>query len=155
MKQVVFGERNIKEDNRMKTSTATTDNVSEILNKVIEFADYRGRILTKNITNVHTADFTPKDLDAKGFADLMAGALSEHLINDRILLIDNDNFKFGANGSFQAAAIIDEQALELKESDTKQYLHLQLKKLTESRLNKKIASQLLSQKQLNYSKLNT
>lgn len=139
----------------MKMSTATTDNVTEILNKVIEFTDRRGSILTENILNVNSENFVPKDLDTEGFADLMAGALSEHLINDRILLIDNDNFKFGADGFFEAAPVTDHQALTLKQNDTKKYLNHQLKRLSENRLNKKIACQLLSQKQRNYSKLNT
>ena len=139
----------------MKLSTVTTDNLTEILTKVIEFTDRRGSILSKNILNVNSENFTPKDLDAEGFADLMAGALSEHLINNRILLKDNDNFKFGADGFFEAAPVTDHQAMTLKQNDTKQYLDQQLKRLSENRVNKRIACRLLTQKQRKYSKLNT
>ena len=69
----------------MKTSTITNDNVTEILNKIVDFTDRRNTVITDNILNVNSDNYTPRDLDAKGFAELMASALSEHLINDRLL----------------------------------------------------------------------
>jgi len=137
----------------MKTSTITNDNVTEILNKIVDFTDRRNTVITDNILNVNSDNYTPRDLDAKGFAELMASALSEHLINDRIVLVDNENFKFGNDGFFQAEPVTDQQALELKQADSREYLNYQLKKLAENRLNKKVACQLIKQKQQNYSKM--
>lgn len=131
----------------MKITTRQTDNVVEILTKVIEFTERRAKVLHNNIINVNTKNYRPADLDAAAFADMMAQALSSHLISDRLVLVDSEYIKFGPNGTFQAIPVIDEQASKLLAADTKQYLNHQMKKISENQMNKKVAAQLIEQKQ--------
>jgi hypothetical protein len=131
----------------MKITTRQTDNVIEILSKVIEFTNHRAKVLHNNIVNVNTQDFRPADLDAATFADLMGRALSSHLINDRLILIDSEYIKFGPNGTFEAIPVTDPHASQLLTADTKQYLKLQMKKISENLTNKKVAALLIEQKQ--------
>jgi flagellar basal body rod protein FlgB len=130
----------------MKITTKKIDNVTEVLTKVLEFTDRRARVLHKNILNVNNKSYRPADLDATAFADIMANALSEHLINDRLLLIDSENIKFGPDGHFEAKAIVDQQACQLLATDTKQYLKRQMKKISENLMNKKVAAHLIERK---------
>lgn len=131
----------------MKITTRQTDNVIEILTKVLEFTDRRAKVLHNNIVNVNTENYRPADLDASAFADLMGQALSSHLISDRLILIDSEYIKFGPNGTFEAIPFTDNQAFELLTADTKQYLKLQMKKISENQMNNKVAIQLIEQKQ--------
>ncbi len=130
----------------MKITTNKIDNVTEVLSKVLEFTDIRARILHKNILNVNTAHYRPTDLDAVAFADIMANALSEHIISNRLLLIDSENIKFGPDGDFEAKAVIDQQACQLLASDRKQYLKRQMKKISENQMNQKVAAHLIERK---------
>ena len=130
----------------MKIIAKKTDNVTEVLTKVLEFAHRRGRVLRSNIVNVNTENYRPADLDAVAFANIMAKALSEHLINDRIMLIDSENIKFGSDGQFQAIEVVDQHASQLLATDTRQYLKDQLKKISENQMNKKVARNLIEQK---------
>ncbi|MCF7955020.1 MAG: hypothetical protein K9M75_04395 [Phycisphaerae bacterium] len=131
----------------MKIQDRQTDNVIEILGKIVEFTDRRGMVLHNNIVNAATKDYRPADLDAAAFADLMGRALSEHLICDRLILIDSEYIKFGPEGTFEALPFTDIKACELHASDTKQYLKYQIEKISENRKNKKAAIQLIQQKQ--------
>lgn len=132
----------------MKITTKNTDNVTEVLTKVLEFTDRRARILHKNILNVNNKSYRPVDLDAAAFADIMANALSEHLINDRLLLIDSQYIKFGSDGHFEAIAIVDQQGCQLLATDTKQYLKRQMKKISENQMNQKVAAHLIERKNM-------
>jgi flagellar basal body rod protein FlgB len=138
--------RNFREENLMKITTRQTDNVVEILSKVLEFTDRRAKVLHNNIVNVNTENYRPADLDATTFADLMGQALSSHLISERLILIDSEYIKFGADGTFEAIPFTDTQASELLVTDTKQYLKHQMKKISENLMNKKVAAQLIEQK---------
>ena len=139
--------RNFREENRMKIKDKHTDNVVEILSMILEFTDRRGKVLHDNIVNVSTENYRPGDLDATAFADLMGKALTEHLINDRLILVDSEYIKFGPNGTFQAIAFTDVQACKLLAADKKQYLKYQMKKISENQRNKKAAAHLIEQKQ--------
>jgi flagellar basal body rod protein FlgB len=130
----------------MKIKDRQTDNVIEILCKILEFTDRRGKVLHNNIVNINTEDYRPADLDAATFADLMGQALSEHLISDRLILIDSEYIKFGPNGTFEALCVTDTEAYELLGTDTKQYLKQQMIKISENQRNKKAAVQLIQQK---------
>lgn len=131
----------------MKIKPTKTDNVAEILTKVIEFTDRRAKVLHKNIINVNTKNYRPADLDASTFADLMGRALSSHLISEQLVLVDSEYIKFGPNGTFQTIPVIDDKACRLLAEDTKQYLKLQMKKISENQMNKNVALQLIEQKQ--------
>jgi len=131
----------------MNLPALITDNVTELLLKIIEFTQRRQKILIQNVNAMHTCDFVPKDLPVDEFSKLMQQAVSEHTNSQRLVLCDGRHIKFGANGSFKAAPIIDEQARMLFEQDRDEYLRGQISKLLENSLNQRIATELLKQKQ--------
>ena len=131
----------------MDLSSTKTDNITEILEKILEFTSRRDKILIRNIKQIHTKGFAPKDLDVTEFAELMSFAIAEHIRSERLLLCDTENIRFGAEGSFESPPIVDEYARCLLEKDTKKYLELQIKKLSENLINNKVATELLEHKQ--------
>jgi len=134
----------------MNLSTLTsTDNITEILLKIFEFTQTRQKILIQNINSMHIEGFAPMDLPVEEFSLLIAQALAEHERSGRLVLRDGDNVKFGTNGSFEAVAIIDEDAKSLFEQNRDEYLRRQINKMLENSLNQKIAVDLLKQKQAN------
>ena len=130
----------------MNISTITTDNIAELLVKIIEFTERRHQILMQNIEAVETPGFVPRDLDVAEFADLITEAVSEHIRSKRLLLRDSENVKFGRGCSFETVPIVDDYAGWLFENDTEKYLKLQIDKLSENLINKKTASELLDSK---------
>ena len=131
----------------MKPSSLITDNVTELLVKIIEFTQTRQKILTRNINNLHTLDFVPQDLVVDEFSDLLNGAIDEHVRNQRLMLRDTQNFKFGSSGDFDVKPVVDQHAKELRDQNPDEYIELQVNKLTENSLNQRIATELLKQKQ--------
>jgi flagellar basal body rod protein FlgB len=131
----------------MDLSSTTTDNVTEILEKIIEFTERRHGLLTNNILGINEPDFIPKDMDVTGFAELMGQAVSEHVRSQRLLLRDNDNIKFGTSGNFKCNAVIDNHAQNTLNEDAEAYMRLQLKKLSENTINNEVAKRLLEHKQ--------
>ncbi len=127
----------------MNIPSTTTDNISEVLAKIVDFTERRRQVLAANILNVETSEFVPKDLDVEGFADLMAQAVSEHMHSKRLLLCDSETIKFGGGGSFEAVPVIDEEGQMLFKRDKEAYLHLQIDKLSENVVNNKIATELM------------
>lgn len=127
--------------------TTATNNITEILGKIIDFTERRRQILTENILNANSSDFVPRDLDVEGFADLMAQAVSEHMRNKRLLLCDSETIKFGDGGSFESLPVIDKQGKELFDRNREKYLQSQVDKLSENLINNKIANELLYQLQ--------
>jgi len=130
----------------MNLSSTTTDNVTELLVKILEFTERRRRILMQNIKHIDTVGFVPKDLDVTEFADVMTEAILEHIQSKRLLLRDSENIKFGKGGSFESPPIVDEHAKRLFENDTAEYLELQIKKLSENLINNRVAAELLGQR---------
>jgi hypothetical protein len=137
----------------MKLPTPATDNITELLLKIIEFTQTRQKILIQNINQMHRGDFVPKDLPVDEFSNLMALAINEHSNNQRLVFCDGQNIKFGTGGSFDVMPIIDEQGKELIEKDRNEYLRVQINRLLENSLNQKIALELLKQKQADESDL--
>ena len=131
----------------MNISSLITDNITEVLVKIVKFTDTRQEILTMNLDNSHTTGYIPKDLDVDGFSELMDEAITEHVLNNRLLLRDNDSIKFGVNGDFQVSATTDHNSLALLKENRNKYIEAQIDKMMENSLNKKIASELLKQKQ--------
>jgi len=131
----------------MNITATFTDNMTEILNKILDFTKQRHNILTDNIVNVNLTGFRPRDLDSPGFADTMSLAVYEHVQNERLLLRDNENIKFEADGFLETTAVIDENAESILKNNKEVYLKKQIKKLSENLLNRKVAEQLLKQKQ--------
>jgi len=124
-----------------------TDNITELLVKIIEFTQIRQKILSQNINDIHSPGFVPKDLEVDEFSDLLNNAVDEHGRSQRLVFCDTENIKFGISGSFEAEPIVDKYAKELLEENRDEYLELQINKLLENSLNRIIAAELLRQNQ--------
>jgi flagellar basal-body rod protein FlgB len=131
----------------MNLTALITDNITEILKKIIEFTQARQKILAQNITNLNTPGFVPKELEVDEFSDMLHNAIDEHIRSRRLILQDSENIKFGSSGSFTAKPINDETSKQLLEENRDQYLELQINKLWENSLNQKMAAEILKQKQ--------
>ncbi len=130
----------------MNLTSLITDNITEILVKIIEFTETRQKILTRNITNIHDPGFVPKDLAVDEFSNSLNNAIDEHIRNQRLVLRDTENVKFGVSGSFEVKPLVDECGKELLEESRDEYLELQINKLSENSLNQRVAAELLRQK---------
>ncbi|MHC5073646.1 MAG: hypothetical protein ACYTFE_02335 [Planctomycetota bacterium] len=130
----------------MKLQEAVTDNIAELLVKIIEFTQLRQKILVNNINNIHTCNFEPQDLAVEEFSSLINSAIDEHLLNYRLLLFDTDTIRFGTGGSMEIIAVSDIHAITLLKENKDEYLELQINKLLENSFNQKIAAELLKKK---------
>jgi flagellar basal body rod protein FlgB len=135
----------------MNLPTMTTDNITEVLFKIINFTQSRQKVLIQNVNAMHTCGFAPRDLPVDEFSRLMAQALAEYACSQRLVLRDGENVKFGVNGSFEVTPVIDEEARMLFEQNRDEYLRCQIIKMLENSLNQRIAVDLLKQKQTNES----
>ena len=132
----------------MNQQAVVTDNISEVLTKIIEFTHNRQKILTDNINNVHNFGFIPKDLAVSEFSDLLDAAIDEHVRNKRLVLCDSENVNFGPNGFFEAKPVIDSFAKKLLDENKNEYIELQVNKLLENAINQRLAAELLTQRQV-------
>ena len=78
---------------------------------------------------------------------MLNNAIDEHIRNQRLVLCDTENIKFGTSGSFEIRPVVDEYGKELLEGDPDGYLELQISRLWENSLNQKVAAELLKRKQ--------
>jgi flagellar basal body rod protein FlgB len=131
----------------MKIASLITDNITEILVKIIEYTQTRHKILARNISNISSLGFVPKDLVADEFSDLLNSAINEHVANRRLVLRDTENVKFGIGGSFKVKPTVDRYAKDLLDENRDEYIELQKNKLLENSLNQRVAAELLKQKQ--------
>lgn len=130
----------------VKHTTASIDNLTEVLFKVLEFTHARQGILALNIQGVDKPGFVPKDLPCAEFAGVLNIALDEHVQTNRLLLTDTDNIKFLTGGHFEVEPIIDSHAKQLLKTSREQYIQLQLEKVVENALNQRFAAQLLRER---------
>ena len=135
----------------MNLPTMATDNITEVLFKIINFTQSRQKVLIQNINAMYTAGFAPRDLPVDEFSRLIVQALAEYACSQRLVLRDSENVKFGVNGSFEVTPVIDEEARMLFEQNRDEYLRCQIIKMLENSLNQRIAVDLLRQKQTNES----
>ncbi len=131
----------------MNLMSLITDNITEILIKIVKFTQTRQKILIQNIINVQNPGFVPKELEVNEFSDVLNNAIDEHVLNRRLVLRDTENIKFGARGSIELKSIVDEHGIKLLEEDQDEYIVRQIHKLWENSLNQKLAAELLRQKQ--------
>jgi len=132
---------------KMNLTPLVTDNITEILVKIIEFTQARQKIITRNITSMNSPGFVPQKLAVKEFSGQLNSAIDEHVQNQRLLLRDTENIKFGTSGDFEVKPMVDEHSKLLLEKNRDEYLELQRKKLVENSLNQRVAAELLRQKQ--------
>jgi len=131
----------------MDTLSLVTDNITDLLVKILEFTRLRQKTLTRNIHNLGKRDFLPEDLPVQEFSNVVNRALAEHIQHRRLLLRDTQNIRFGEDGKMDIAPITDELAKTLLQENQDEYLELQIDKLLENSLNQKLAAQLLKHKQ--------
>ena len=131
----------------MNLMSLITDNITEILIKIVKFTQTRQKILIQNIINVQNPGFVPKELEVNEFSDVLNNAIDEHVQNQRLVLRDTENIKFGASGSIELNPVIDEYGIKLLEENRDEYIERQINKLWENSLNQKLAAELLRQKQ--------
>lgn len=131
----------------MKIASLITDNITELLVKIIEFTRTRHKILARNISDISSLGFVPKDLVADEFSDLLNNAINEHIANRRLVLRDTENVKFGIGGGFKVKPTVDKYAKDLLDENRDEYIELQKNKLLENALNQRVAAELLKQKQ--------
>jgi hypothetical protein len=131
----------------MNLQSLVTDNVSELLVKIIEFTENRQIVLTRNINCMHMSGFVPTDLAVDEFSELLNIALEEHICNQRLVLCDTENIKFGVDGGLEARAIVDDCALNLLEESRDEYIEEQIDRLLENALNQRVAAELLKDRQ--------
>lgn len=131
----------------MKIASLITDNITELLVKIIEFTRTRHKILARNISDISSLGFVPKDLVADEFSDLLNSAIDEHIVNRRLVLRDTENVKFGIGGSFKVKPTVDKYAKDLLDENRDKYIELQKNKLLENTINQRVAAELLKQKQ--------
>jgi flagellar basal body rod protein FlgB len=131
----------------MNLSAMITDNVAELLVKILEFTQVRHKVLAENIYDMRSPDFLPRDLDVQQFAELMEKAIDSHQSNGMLLLRDTQHVKFGMGGCFELETVVDEKARGLLKRNVRDYLELQKQKLRENLFNYRLARELLKQKQ--------
>jgi flagellar basal body rod protein FlgB len=137
----------------MKLQETVTDNITELLVKIIEFTRQRQKILVRNINNVETSDYEPQDMAVDEFSKIINHAIDEHLENQRLMLFDTETIKFGSGGSLKIKSATDKHATLLLKGKKDEYLELQVNKLLENSLNQKIAAEILRQKLLRISEM--
>ncbi len=131
----------------MNLQPLVTDNISELLVKIIEFTENRQIVLTRNINCMHLSGFVPMDLAVDEFSELLNIALEEHICNQRLVLCDTENIKFGDDGGLEVKAIVDDFSLNLLEESRDEYIEEQIDRLLENALNQRVAAELLKDRQ--------
>jgi len=122
------------------------DNIAEVLVEILRFTELRRRLLHCNIHSVDVPEFTPQDMPVREFAEVLNDAVGEHLKNHRLLFRDTPNIAFGPGSSARIRPVVDTHAHALLRKSRDEYLELQVNKLLENALNRKVAAELLRQK---------
>jgi hypothetical protein len=131
---------------KVKLPPPSTDNLTELLSRIIDFTERRKEVLTRNLFDYRNNGFVPKDLPVYEFADTLTYALAEHIRNKRLLLEDRENVRFYGNGDFDAQATADAEAVMLLENNPQSYVQEQIRKLSENLIHNRLAVELLRQK---------
>jgi flagellar basal body rod protein FlgB len=130
----------------MMQTASITDNISDILARIIHFTQLRRRVLHENLHNADDPGFTPMDMPVREFAEALNGAVAEHLQNRRLLFRDTPSIQFGPNNTMEIRPIADPSAQALLRANRDEYIEAQIAKLLENCLNRRVAEELLRQK---------
>lgn len=130
----------------MMQTASIADNISDVLVKIVYFTQLRRRVLHANLHSLDRPDFTPHDLPVQEFADVLSAAVAEHLQSRRLLYRDTTHIQFGPNNTMQVWPMADLSAYELLQTNPDEYMELQIQKLLENCLNRRVAEELLRQK---------
>lgn len=131
----------------VKSTNPISDNLSEVLLKVLEFTQIRQKILVSNFRDADKPGFVPVDLPCMEFSEILNIALNEHERNNRLLFIDTKNISFLRGGCFEASRLPDNYAKYLLKISIERYRRYQVDKIIENSLNQRFAAELLRQKQ--------
>jgi hypothetical protein len=131
----------------MKPGTATMDNITEVLHRIIDYTERRRDVLTRNIFDFRQDNYCPHDLPESEFALRMTEAISEHVRSERLLFCDSDHVRFHGGGDFEIEPVPDSAARDLMHNSISDYLKLQIQKLSENLMNNRIAAELLRHQQ--------
>ncbi len=123
-----------------------SDNLTELLVKILRFTELRRDVLYQNMHNTRTPDYVPQDMPVVEFVRVLNGAIAEHLQSHRLLFCDTENIKFGSNSTMEVQPQPDAHAKMVLERNRDEYIELQVGKLLENSLNRKIARELLALK---------
>lgn len=118
------------------------DNIVELLQMIVRFTEIREQTLLDNIRLKDTPNYQPQDLNCDDFSKQINAAITEYLINNRILLRDSDTVCFGENGSFHAKPFGDNEAMTLLKH-REDYLKHQAKKLSQNTTHAIVAKRLI------------
>ena len=127
-------------------TASIADNISDVLVKIIYFTQLRRRVLHENLHNADRPDFTPLEMPVRELAEALALAVAEHVQNRRLLFRDTPNIRFGPNNTMKVCPVADPGARLLLQSNRDDYMELQVNKLLENCLNRRVAEELLRQK---------
>jgi hypothetical protein len=137
----------------MMQTASIADNISDVLAKIIYFTQLRRRVLQDNLRRADEPDFTPEDMPVRELAEALNVAVAEHLRHHRLLFRDTPNIKFGPHNTMQVRPVLDPHAHRLLRTNRDEYTELQIRKLLENCLNRKVAEQLLRRKGGTYASL--
>jgi flagellar basal body rod protein FlgB len=139
----------------MMQTASIADNISDVLIKIIHFTQLRRQVLHNNLHKADHPGFTPEDMPVRELAEALNVAVAEHLQHRRLLFRDTPHIKFGPNNTMQVRPILDPRAHSLLQTNRDEYTELQIRKLLENCLNRKVAEELLRQKGGTYTPLPT
>ena len=131
----------------MNLTSLITDNIAEILIRIVKFTHKRQKILIQNIINAHKPNFVPQELHVDEFSIVVNDAIEEHIRNQRLVLYDTENIKFCVDGDMEVTPIVDEYGEKLLKENRDEYFEWQTDKLWENSLSQKVAAELLKQKE--------
>ena len=124
-----------------------TDFISDLLSLLKEFTTTRRRILMQNIRRVHQNDHIPCDLAVKDFSNILNEAITEYLLNQRLILRDTDAIHFGPCATVDLTPVRDDKAKQLLMQSKADYIGYQCQRLTENSMNEKMACKLMQLRQ--------
>jgi len=130
----------------MMQTASVADNISDVLVKIVYFTQLRRGVLHENLHKADDSGFMPQDMPVREFAEAINVAVAEHLRNQRLLFRDTPNITFGPNNTMEIRPVADARAHALLQTDRDDYTELQISKLLENCLNRRIAAELLRQK---------
>ena len=135
----------------MKPCTQRVDNITEVLLRIIDYTERRRDVLTRNIFDYRRDNYYPQDMPESEFARRMTEAVSEHIRSERLMFCDSDHIRFHGGGVFEIQPVPDTAAKDLLHSNIRDYLKLQIQKLSENLMNNRIAAELLRHQQQRHS----
>ncbi len=130
----------------MMQTASIADNISDVLVKIVYFTGLRRRVLHENLGKADEPGFMPQDMPVREFADVLDGAVAEHLQHHRLLFCDTANVKFGPDNTMEVCPVADPHAQILLQTNRDEYTELQIRKLLENCLNRRVAQELLRHK---------